>query len=159
LGVGIIPAVDPTGQVQKPAERPHVSQFDRMFPGKKPEELTEDQRYAAQKEDGLSRRVFNPDSMAFVFTNLKTGAGADREVAYSINPKHMPALGAPKRLAQPPVPSATACVSAATTRSFAVLARAPPSLRRYWIRRETRSPQSGLAAEIRRSWPTRGEGS
>lgn len=73
FAVSTLPAVDPTGKVQKPAERPHVSQFERMFPGKKPEELTEDQRYAAQKEDGLSRRVFNPDSMAFVFTNLKTG--------------------------------------------------------------------------------------
>ncbi len=64
---------DPTGKTPKPPQREIIPQMQRMFPGKKPEELTADQRYAAQKEDGLSRRVFNPDSMAFVFTNLKTG--------------------------------------------------------------------------------------
>ena len=64
---------DPTGQTPKPAARPHVPQIERMFPGKKPSDLTPDQLYASQKEDQLSRRVFNPDSMAFVFTNLRTG--------------------------------------------------------------------------------------
>jgi oligogalacturonide lyase len=64
---------DPTGQTPKPVARPHVPQMERMFPGKTAADLTPDQLYAAQKEDGLARRVFNPDSMAFVFTNLKTG--------------------------------------------------------------------------------------
>ncbi len=64
---------DPSGKTPKPAPHPIIPQIERMFPGKKPEDLTPEQRYAAQKEDGLSRRVFNPDSMAFVFTNLKTG--------------------------------------------------------------------------------------
>ena len=73
FAVTTIPAVDPTGKVQPPPKREMIPQLQRMFPGKKPEELTAYQRYAAQKEDGLSRRVFNPDSMAFVFTNLQTG--------------------------------------------------------------------------------------
>ena len=63
---------DPTGKTPKPAARTALPQMPRMFPGKKPEDLSPEQRYAAQKEDGLSRRVFNPDSMAFVFTNLKS---------------------------------------------------------------------------------------
>jgi oligogalacturonide lyase len=74
FAVTTVNAEDPTGKTPKPVERPHVPQMERMFPGKKPADLTPDQLYAAQKEDGLSRRVFNPDSMAFVFTNLKTGA-------------------------------------------------------------------------------------
>ncbi len=64
---------DPSGKTPKPPERPIVPQLSRMFPGKTMEELTPDQRYAVQKEDGLSRRVFNPASEAFIFTNLKTG--------------------------------------------------------------------------------------
>ncbi len=64
---------DPSGKTPKPPERPIVPQLGRMFPGKKIEDLTPDERYAAQKEDGLSRRVFNPTSQAFTFTNLKTG--------------------------------------------------------------------------------------
>ena len=73
FAVATIVQEDPSGRTPKPAPRTIVPQLQRMFPGKKPEDLTPEQRYAAQKEDGLSRRVFNPDSMAFVFTNLKTG--------------------------------------------------------------------------------------
>jgi oligogalacturonide lyase len=65
---------DPSGLTPKPAMRTPVPQIQRMFPGKKPEDLSPEKLYAAQKEDGLSRRVFNPDSMAFVFTDLRTGA-------------------------------------------------------------------------------------
>jgi len=36
--------------------------------------LTPDEEYAAQKEDGLSSRLENPTSLAFVFTNLQTGS-------------------------------------------------------------------------------------
>jgi oligogalacturonide lyase len=73
LAVTTIVQVDPTGRVQKPAARTPIPQIERMFPGKKPGDLSPEKLYAAQKEDGLARRVFNPDSMAFVFTDLKTG--------------------------------------------------------------------------------------
>ncbi len=73
FAVATVVQVDPTGHTPKPPEHVFVPQIQRMFPGKKPEDLTPDQLYAAQKEDGLARRVFNPESMAFVFTNLKTG--------------------------------------------------------------------------------------
>ncbi|HVS53331.1 MAG TPA: oligogalacturonate lyase family protein [Opitutaceae bacterium] len=72
--VATVTQEDPSGKTPKPPQREIVPQLGRMFPGKKMEELTPDERYAVQKEDGLSRRVFNPASMAFTFTNLKTGA-------------------------------------------------------------------------------------
>jgi oligogalacturonide lyase len=68
-----ITQVDPSGKTPKPPERKIVPQLSRMFPGKKMEDLTPTQQYSVTKEDGLSRRVFNPDSEAFTFTNLKTG--------------------------------------------------------------------------------------
>jgi oligogalacturonide lyase len=64
---------DPSGNTPKPPYREPRPQLERMFPGKKMEDLTEDQRYAVIKEDGLARRAVNPSSMAFIFTNLKTG--------------------------------------------------------------------------------------
>jgi oligogalacturonide lyase len=51
-----------------------------MFPGKTMEQLSPEQRYAVTKEDGLARRALNPDGMAFVFTDLRTGA--PRTVGY-----------------------------------------------------------------------------
>src|SRR5581483_5123716 len=48
-----IMAEDPTGRTPKPPQREAVPQLQRMFPGKKMEDLTEDQRYAVIKEDGL----------------------------------------------------------------------------------------------------------
>jgi oligogalacturonide lyase len=45
-----------------------------MFPGRTMEQLTPAQQYAVTKEEGLARRALNPESMAFVFTDLKTGA-------------------------------------------------------------------------------------
>jgi oligogalacturonide lyase len=44
-----------------------------MFPGKTLAELTPEQQYAVTKEETLARRALNPEPMAFVFTNLKTG--------------------------------------------------------------------------------------
>lgn len=71
--VASITQEDPTGKTPKPPERKIVPQLSRMFPGKTMEDLTPTQRYSVTKEDGLSRRVFNPASEAFTFTNLKTG--------------------------------------------------------------------------------------
>jgi oligogalacturonide lyase len=71
--VATVTQEDPSGKTPKPPERPIVPQLSRMFPGKTMAELTPAQQYAVTKEDGLSRRVFNPASEAFTFTNLKTG--------------------------------------------------------------------------------------
>lgn len=64
---------DPTGATPKPPAREARPQLARMFPGKTLAELTPEQRYAVNKEDGLARRTVNPPAMAFTFTNLKTG--------------------------------------------------------------------------------------
>ena len=83
FSVTTIYAEDPTGKTPRPAPRPVDPQLQRMFPGKKLEDLTPDQRYAVEKEDGLSRNVYNPRSMAFVFTNLKTGQSATNGYQYA----------------------------------------------------------------------------
>ncbi len=66
--------VDPSGKVQPPTPPTLVPQRERMFGDKIKAgiPLTKDEEYAASKEDGLARRLLNPTSMAFVFTNLKT---------------------------------------------------------------------------------------
>jgi oligogalacturonide lyase len=66
-------AINPTGKTPRPAARPYVPQLQRMFPGKKLEDLTPDQRYSVQKEEGLARGTFNPQPAAYTFINLKTG--------------------------------------------------------------------------------------
>jgi oligogalacturonide lyase len=66
-------AIDPTGKTPRPATRPYVSQLQRMFPGKTMADLTPEQRYAVQKEEGLARRTLNPSPAAYTFINLKTG--------------------------------------------------------------------------------------
>ncbi len=66
-------AEDPTGTTPKPALREPRPQLARMFPGKKLEDLSPEQQYAVNKEEGLARRALNPTGMAFTFTNLKTG--------------------------------------------------------------------------------------
>ncbi len=68
-----IAAEDPTGKITAPPHREPVPQLQRMFPGKKMEELTMDQQYAVNKEEGLARRTINPRGEAIIFTNLKTG--------------------------------------------------------------------------------------
>ncbi len=66
--------VDPTGKVQPPTPPTLIPQRQRMFGDKIAAgiPLTPDEEYAATKEDGLARRLLNPSSMAFNFTNLKT---------------------------------------------------------------------------------------
>jgi len=66
-------AIDPTGQTPRPAARPYVPQLQRMFPGKKLEDLTPDQQYSVQKEEGLARMAYDPPPAAYTFINLKTG--------------------------------------------------------------------------------------
>ena len=66
-------AVDPDGTHPKPPTRKAVPQLQRMFPGKRMEDLTADQQYSVKKEDGLAPRALNPSLQSFVFTNLKNG--------------------------------------------------------------------------------------
>lgn len=73
LTLATITAEDPSGQTPKPALRDPLPQLARMFPGKQLAELTPEQQYAVNKEEGLARRALNPPSMAFTFTQLKTG--------------------------------------------------------------------------------------
>ena len=60
-------------QIPAPAGAAIVPQLQRMFPGKRMEDLTPDQQYSVKKEDGLAPRALNPGLQSFVFTNLKTG--------------------------------------------------------------------------------------
>jgi oligogalacturonide lyase len=81
-------ALDPTGKTVRPPPRPHVSQLQRMFPGKKLEDLTPDQQYSVQKEDGLARMTLNPPPAAFSFIDLKTGRRTTGGYQFG-NPNHM----------------------------------------------------------------------
>jgi len=73
-------AADPEGKYPKPPARVAVLQLQRMFPGKKMEDLTPDQQYSVKKEDGLAARALNPGLQSFIFTDLK--AGASRETGF-----------------------------------------------------------------------------
>jgi oligogalacturonide lyase len=73
-------ASDPAGAYPPPAPRPLIPQLQRMFPGKRMEDLTPDQQFSVRKEDGLAARALNPALQSFVFTDLKTGAS--RETGY-----------------------------------------------------------------------------
>jgi len=75
-------AVDPDGTYPRPPTRPALPQLQRMFPGKKMEELTADQQYAVTKEDGLAARALNPTLQSFVFTNLRTGDSRETGFQY-----------------------------------------------------------------------------
>jgi len=75
-------AVDPGLTHPRPATRPAVPQLQRMFPGKKMEDLTPDQQYSVTKEDGLAARALNPILQSFVFTNLKTGESREAGFQY-----------------------------------------------------------------------------
>jgi oligogalacturonide lyase len=66
-------AVDADGKYPRPPVRPIVPQLQRMFPGKRMEDLTPDQQYSVKKEDGLAPRALNPSLQSFVFTSLKNG--------------------------------------------------------------------------------------
>jgi oligogalacturonide lyase len=73
--VNAINATDPTGKTPVPPHRDPIDQRIRMFGDKIAAgiPLTPDEEYAANKENGLAGRAVNPSSMAFVFTNVKTG--------------------------------------------------------------------------------------
>jgi len=71
--VTTVTAEDPSGKTPRPMARASRPQLERMFPGKRLDELTPQQQYAVTKEEGLARRALNPDPMAFVVTNLKSG--------------------------------------------------------------------------------------
>ena len=73
-------AKDPEGKYPAPPVRVAVPQLQRMFPGKRMEDLTPDQQYSVKKEDGLAPRALNPGLQSFLFTDLKTGAV--RETGY-----------------------------------------------------------------------------
>jgi oligogalacturonide lyase len=75
-------AVDPDGKYPRPPTRIAVPQLQRMFPGKKMEDLTPDQQYSVQKEDGLAGRALNPGLQSFVFTNLRTGESRETGFQY-----------------------------------------------------------------------------
>jgi oligogalacturonide lyase len=66
-------ALDPDSKYPRPQPREKVPQLQRMFPGRKMEELTPEQQYAVRKEDGLADRALNPILQSFVFTDLRTG--------------------------------------------------------------------------------------
>jgi oligogalacturonide lyase len=66
-------AVDRDGKYPPPPARPIVPQLQRMFPGKRMEDLTPDQRYAVTKEDSLAPRALNPGLQSFIFTSLASG--------------------------------------------------------------------------------------
>ncbi len=73
MTVTTVAAEDPTGNTPRPPARESRPQLERMFPGKRLDELTPEQQYSVTKEEGLARRALNPEGMAFVFTDLKTG--------------------------------------------------------------------------------------
>jgi oligogalacturonide lyase len=75
-------AVDADGKYPRPPARPGVPQLQRMFPGKRMEDLTPDQRYSVTKEDGLAARALNPSLQSFVFTNLETGQARETGFQY-----------------------------------------------------------------------------
>jgi oligogalacturonide lyase len=66
-------AVDRDGKYPPPPPRPIVPQLQRMFPGKRMDDLTPDQRYAVTKEDSLAPRALNPGLQSFIFTPLASG--------------------------------------------------------------------------------------
>jgi oligogalacturonide lyase len=75
-------ATDPDGTHPKPPTRTLLPQLQRMFPGKKMEDLTPDQQFSVTKEDGLARRAVNPSLQSFVFTNLRTGSSTETGFQY-----------------------------------------------------------------------------
>ena len=75
-------AIDAEGTYPKPPTRPIIPQLQRMFPGKKMEELTPDQQYSVKKEDTLAPRALNPSLQSFIFTSLKTGESRETGFQY-----------------------------------------------------------------------------
>jgi oligogalacturonide lyase len=75
-------AIDAEGKYPRPPIRTAVPQLQRMFPGKRMEDLTPDQQYSVTKEDGLAPRALNPGLQSFIFTDLKTGAARETGFQY-----------------------------------------------------------------------------
>jgi oligogalacturonide lyase len=75
-------AVDPDGTHPRPPVRPALPQLQRMFPGKRMEDLSPDQQYSVTKEDGLAPRALNPTLQSFIFTDLKTGQSKETGFQY-----------------------------------------------------------------------------
>jgi len=75
-------AQDPDGKYPRPPVRQAVPQLQRMFPGKRMEDLTPDQQYSVKKEDGLAARALNPGLQSFIFTDLKTGEALETGFQY-----------------------------------------------------------------------------
>jgi len=75
-------AVDPDGTHPHPPVRTAVPQLQRMFPGKRMEDLTLDQQYSVTKEDGLATRALNPTLQSFIFTDLTTGQSKETGFQY-----------------------------------------------------------------------------
>jgi oligogalacturonide lyase len=75
-------AVDPDGTHPRPPARQLMPQLQRMFPGKRMEELTPDQQFSVTKEDGLAARAVNPTLQSFVFTNLRSGETSETGFQY-----------------------------------------------------------------------------
>ncbi len=75
-------AVDRDGKYPRPPARVAVPQLQRMFPGKKLEDLTPDQQYSVAKEDGLANRALNPGLQSFLFTSLRTGETRETGLQY-----------------------------------------------------------------------------
>ena len=75
-------AQDPDGKYPRPPVRQAVPQLQRMFPGKRMEDLTPDQQYSVKKEDGLAARAINPGLQSFIFTDLKTGEALETGFQY-----------------------------------------------------------------------------
>lgn len=75
-------AVDADGKYPRPPARTAVPQLQRMFPGKRMEDLTPDQQYSVGKEDGLANRALNPGLQSFVFTDLRTGEARETGFQY-----------------------------------------------------------------------------
>jgi oligogalacturonide lyase len=76
-------ALDRDGKYPRPATRPVVPQLQRMFPGRKMEDLSPDQQFAVTKEDRLAGRALNPTLQSFVFTNLTTGESRETGFQYA----------------------------------------------------------------------------
>ena len=75
-------ATDPDGTHPRPPVRTLVPQLQRMFPGRKMEDLTPEQQFSVTKEDGLAARAVNPSLQSFVFTNLRTGSSTETGLQY-----------------------------------------------------------------------------
>jgi oligogalacturonide lyase len=83
--VRTVNATDLSGKVQPPPPIKIPPQRERMFADKLKANisLTPEEERAARKEDGLSRRLTNPRSQAFVFTNVKTGESVTNGYQYA----------------------------------------------------------------------------